>query len=261
MLSGGGVKGIAMMGSMAFLQDTGALKHVTHYVGTSVGAVIATVMAMGAVPREVFKRHVVPFKYAPDIDIARLERNFGLDSGKNLEKWIASLVPHDHTFASFYATYGKSLSVCVTNLNTHMAEYCSADTTPSLSVRRALRMSCSVPLYFSAVKHDGALYVDGGVSCNFPIRHAIECGAKHVLGLRFTAPSKEPDFAWTFESFLGALLESNMNRAPPSNATTVIRLHTGDITQPLHFKLSKKEKVALYESGYAQTQLYFKKHD
>lgn len=258
-LSGGGVKGIAMLGSMAYLHDIGALAHVEHFVGTSVGAVVATVMAMGAGPRDVFKRHVTTFRYVPDIDITRLERNFGLDSGKNLDAWIESLVPTDHTFASFYETFGKTLSVCVTNLNTHTAEFCSHHTTPTLSVRLALRMSCSVPLYFSAIKHNGAMYVDGGVSCNFPVQYAIDCGANHVLGVRFVAPPKEPGHVWTFETFLGALLESNTNRRHPSSAT-IIRLDTGDISQPLQFKLSKKEKTALFDSGYAQTRLFFKKN-
>jgi predicted acylesterase/phospholipase RssA len=258
-LSGGGVKGITMLGSMAYLQDIGALDHVTHFVGTSVGAVVATVMAMGAAPRDVFKRHVATFKYTPDIDITRLERNFGLDSGKNLERWIESLVPTDHTFASFYETYGKTLTVSVTNLNSHAAEFCSRHTTPHLSVRLALRMSCSVPLYFSAVKYNGSMYVDGGVACNFPVRHAIECGAARVLGVRFTAPPKEPGHAWTFETFLGALLESSTNRQHPPNAT-IIHLDTGDVSQPLQFKLSKKEKAALFETGYAQTRLFFKKN-
>lgn len=258
-LSGGGVKGIAMLGSMAYLHEIGALNNVTHFVGTSVGAVVATVMAMRAEPREVYKRHVATFRYMPDIDITRLQSHFGLDSGKNLEKWIASLIPDD-TFESFYETFGTTVTVVSTNLNSHATEYFSRHTTPTLSIRLALRMSCSVPLYFSAVKYNGCMYVDGGVSNNFAVRHAVDCGAKNVLGVRFTAPPKEPEHAWTFETFLGALLESNTNRNHQYHAT-IIRLNTGSISQPLQFKMTKKEKAALFESGYDQTRMFFKKRD
>lgn len=256
-LSGGGIKGIAMLGAMGYMHEHGVLRGIDHFIGTSVGAVVATAMAMGLVPDEVFRKHVAPFKYNPDIDITHLERNFGLDSGKNLEAWIASFVPNT-TFEAFYETYGKSLTVCVTNLNTHSAEYFSKESTPDLPIRLALRMSCSVPLYFSAVRHKGNLYVDGGVACNFPVRYAMERGGKRILGVRFTAPEKDEGHAWTLDSFLGALLESNVNRSHPHGAT-ILKLHTGDVTQPLYFKLKKHEKRALYEHGYEQTEAFFKK--
>lgn len=257
-LSGGGIKGITMLGAMGYMHDEGVFRHIDHFIGTSVGAIVATAMAMGLVPREVFRHHVIPFTYSPDIDLTRLERNFGLDSGKNLEKWIAAFIP-ETTFSAFYKTYKKSVTVCVTNLNTHSAEYCSKETTPDLSIRTALRMSCSVPLYFSAVKYNGNLYVDGGVACNFPIRYAFESGGKNVLGVRFSAPEKQEHHSWTLESFLGALLESNVNRKHPHGAT-VVKLETGSITQPLNFKLSKHEKKELYRTGYQQMELFFKKH-
>lgn len=258
-LSGGGIKGIAMLGSMAYLTDAKLLDNARFFIGTSVGAIVATVIAMGLSPKEIFKRHVMTFKYSPDIDITSLERNFGLDSGKNLEKWIAAIVPEALTFKSFSETYKKSLIICATNLNTHAAEYFSETTTPDLSVRLALRMSCSVPLYFAAVKYNGHLYVDGGVASNFPVQHAIDLGAKKIIGVRFASPDKEQDYAWSLESFLGALFESNTNRKHPSCAT-VLKLCTGTITQPLNFKLNQNEKRSLYESGYRQAQLYFKKH-
>lgn len=258
-LSGGGIKGIAMLGAMEYMFTHNIAREVNHFIGTSVGALVATIMAMGANPREVFERHVLPFKYSPDVDITRLERNFGLDSGKNLEKFIDEIVPDNLTFLDLYETYNRSLTICATNLNTHSAEYFSKETTPHLPVKRALRMSCSVPLYFSAVRHNGSLYVDGGVACNFPVHYAIETGGKRILGVRFAAPEKHPNHQWTLDSFLGALLESNINRRHSAHAT-VIKLETGDVTQPLHFKLARHEKRALYDLGYAQTEMFFKKH-
>lgn len=258
-LSGGGIKGIAMLGSMAYLVEHDLLKGVWQYVGSSVGAVVAAVMAMGRSPDDLFSKHVLPFTYSPDIDITRLERNFGLDSGKNLEKWIDTLIPPHTTFSSLYDAHGKSLVVCVTNLNTHSAEYLSKETSPDLHVRKALRMSCSVPLYFSAVRHDGYLYVDGGVSNNFPVQQAINNGGSRVLGVQFTSPGKSRGHEWTLDSFLGSLLESNLNQQHSSSNTSIIRLQTGDVTQPLDFKLTKSKKKELYDAGFEQTRAYFKK--
>lgn len=259
-LSGGGVKGIAMLGSLAYLHDTDALKNVKYYVGTSAGALLATVMALGMQPKDIFKRHVLTFKYTPDIDITRLERNFGLDSGKSLQKWIDGIVPKDMTFETMYEKTGKTLVICATNLNMHSAEYFSKDSTPDLLLRDALRMSCSVPLYFSAIRYNKSLYVDGGVSCNFPVQHAKDLGAKRILGIRFATPPKEGDHAWNLESFMGALLESNINTKYQPGSSVVLRLDTKGIALSLNFKLSAREKHALYDSGYTQTQVFFKKH-
>ena len=90
------------------------------------------------------------------------------------------------------------------------------------------------------------------------MQYAVDVGAKNILGVRFASPDKEKGTLWSLDSFLGALLESNMNRRHPPEAT-VLRLDTGNVTQPLYFKLDHREKKRLYDSGYQQTHLYFKK--
>lgn len=257
-LSGGGIKGIAMLGAMHTAMNKGLLKHVHTYIGSSIGAVVATVMVMGKNPKDVFNKHVLTFRYSPDIDITRLEFNFGLDSGRNLDRWLERIVPPTLTFARLQKRTGKNLVVCATNLNSHGPEYFSNETTPDLEICKALRMSCSVPLYFSAVKHGGSLYVDGGVANNFPVEYAYELGAKKVLGIRFRLPSKTPDHPWTLDAFLGAVLESTVNRPCPTPAT-ILSLETGPVTQPLNFKLSQEEMTDLYMSGYWQSHFFFKK--
>lgn len=262
-LSGGGMKGVAMLGAMECLHQQGILQHARHFIGTSVGAVVATVMAMGEVPQNIFDAHVLPFKYTPDIDITQVERTFGFDSGKNLEKWLASFIPRDMTFASLYQAHRKSVTICVTNLNTQQVEYFSKENRPDMPLRLALRMSCSVPLYFAAVEYEGQLYVDGGVACNFALNHAHDSGSERVLGVHFATPSKPGGHVWSLDSFLGAVLESGIARHHTlrmHNNTTVIPLCI-DGTHPLNFKMSKDRMRQLYRSGYQQTSLYFKKND
>lgn len=256
--SGGGIKGIAMLGAMQSALNKGLLVDAHTYIGSSIGAVVATIMTMGTSPKDIFDKHVLTFRYTPDVDITRLQFNFGLDSGRNLDRWLERIVPPGLTFKRLNKRTGKNLVICATNLNTHGPVYFSKDTTPTLEISKALRMSCGVPLYFSAVKHEGALYVDGGVANNFPVEYAYELGAKKVLGVRFKLPPKTPDHPWTLDAFLGAVLESTVNRPCPTPAT-IMSLDTGPITQPLNFKLSKEEMNDLYISGYIQASAFFKK--
>lgn len=258
-LSGGGIKGIAMLGAVAALNTHKMLDRVTTFVGVSVGSIVATVLAMKLDPRTVFGAHVLDFKYVADIDITRLDKTFGLDSGKYLEEWIATIVP-DLTFHEFHATFGTHLVVVATDLNMHRPVYFSHVDTPAFSVRKALRMSCSIPLYFSAVPHDGHLYVDGGVSNNFPIEYATATlGSTRVFGIKFRSSPRVAGHSWTLETFLGSLVESNVNRAPSWGPARILELDTGG-TNPTNFKISKKEKISLFENGYAQARLFVKKN-
>ena len=247
-LSGGGIKGIAMLGAAAYMN----LEQYTTFVGVSVGSIVATVLAMRLDPRQVFESHVLKFKYVADVDITRLDKTFGLDSGKYLDEWIASIIP-DLTFDEFYKEFDKTLVVVATNLNFHAPVYFSHESYPALSVRKALRMSCSIPLYFSAVTYDGHLYVDGGLTNNFPLNEY-----PGAFGIKFKTPPREPCHTWTFETFLGSLVESNVNKSYSPTAT-VLELDTGAL-QPTHFKLSQKEKHALFQSGYDQARLFVKKN-
>ena len=71
------------------------------------------------------------------------------------------------------------LYLIVTNLSTHYSEKFSAEHTPTMSIRDAVRMSMSIPLFFAAVKHtrqknnpddQKSVYVDGGVLMNYPVK-------------------------------------------------------------------------------------------
>ena len=70
-----------------------------------------------------------------------------------------------------------------------------------MPIRKAIRMSMSVPFVFEPVMHDGCYYVDGGTIDNYPIKvfdgkypndfknmSGIYPPDKTVLGLRLLTP-------------------------------------------------------------------------
>jgi len=73
------------------------------------------------------------------------------------------------TLSEFQAMFGTEFSVCVTNLTTGLTEFFTPYTHPDMPVYLALRASSSIPLVFKPVKWKGQLYVDGGVTSNYPI--------------------------------------------------------------------------------------------
>ena len=259
-LSGGGMKGLSILGATNFLKKNGYLDNVDLFVGTSIGAIVATALAYGLDPDEIFNKRIVGFKYCPDVDIGLLDKSFGLDSGANFDKWISSIFPATLTFESLYHATNSTVVIVATNLNQRHAEYFSRLTTPTMPIRLALRISCSVPVYFAAVTMDGMLYTDGAVTDNFAIDYAFEMGAKKVLGLRFKAQTKPPNSKWSFDTFMGALLESAVVRRIPARLADIIDLDAGSSTQPLNFRISEKDMRRLFREGAEQTALHMKKN-
>jgi predicted acylesterase/phospholipase RssA len=258
-LGGGGIKSIAMMGGLAYLKDMGFLDTAKMYVGTSAGAVVATSLALGMHPRDLFERHVEKHVYMPSIDISGLDTSFGLDDGRGLLAWLCSFVPPEMTFEELYQKTHKTLVVVVANLNTKQAEYLSHETAPKMEIVHALRMSCSVPLYFSAVSHQGMLYVDGGVVDNFPLEYTLSKTTRHVLGMCFASCPKKMGLKWTLEGFVGAVLEASVSRAVLSNRALVVELEAGSTTNPLNFNIPCDSRRKMYLHGMEQTRTFMKK--
>lgn len=256
-VSGGGMKGVASLGAVVALKKAGMLRGVKTYVGTSAGALVAAALATDrANLKTLFD--LANLKYRADIDLSRLLATFGLDSGRHLDRWISILVGDKCTFQDIFQKHGVRLVVCATNLTERTPEYFSVDTTPTMDVALALRMSCCIPLYFSAVKHDGKVYVDGAVADNFPLAWAADrFGASTVMGITFRPRASDPGNS--LEEYVGALLECSTRRHYNLDDRRILALDTG-ARSAFEFAMSKRDMKKLYISGYHQAKAWAKKH-
>lgn len=257
-VSGGGMKGVASLGAVTALKRAGALKHVKTVVGTSAGALIAAALATDRASMKLLDG-LSDAKYKPDIDLSNLLATFGLDSGRHLEDWIDVLLGgRAYTFRQVREIHGTRLVVCATNLTERRPEYFGPDTTPDMDVGLALRMSCTIPLYFSAVSHGGKVYVDGAVSDNFPLAWAGEMyGQDKVLGIAFKPRLSNPDAS--LEAYVGALLECSTRKHYAEDDKRVLYLDTG-ARSAFEFTMTRKNMKKLYMSGARQARAWLKKH-
>lgn len=257
-LSGGGMKGVASLGAVSALRRAGALRHVKRVVGTSAGALVAAALAVDRASARLL-HELAELRYVPDIDLSRLLGSFGLDSGRHLDLWIAALLGSGapYTFRSIRERHGRDLVVCATDLSNRRAEYFGPDTTPDMDVATALRMSCAIPLYFAAVKHERRLYIDGAVADNFPLAWAAaRYGQAGVFGISFRARPVDP--SRSLEEYVGALVECGTQRAPATPDRRVLSLDTG-AGSAFNFTMSHKELRRLYASGCRQARAWHKK--
>lgn len=256
-VSGGGMKGVASLGAVVALRRSGMLRSVRTVVGTSAGALVAAAYAVDRANVGVLEE-LARAPYRADIDLSRLLVSFGVDSGRHLERWIDALLGHRaYTFDQIRREHGVSLVVCATNLTERRPEYFGPDTTPDMDVALALRMSCTIPLYFSSVEHQGRLYVDGGVSDNFPLAWAAaRCGDDRVVGIAFRPRASNP--SRSLESYVGALLECSTQRFYDRDDRRMLQLETG-ARSAFEFGMSARDMKKLYLSGARQARDWLKK--
>ncbi|MDC3959066.1 patatin-like phospholipase family protein [Polyangium jinanense] len=213
---GGGMKGIAYAGAIGELERRGVLGGVTQVAGASAGAITAALLAVGVDAAELEKilRETDFTKFMDGKGwvfggASRLFEAYGVHPGKTAEDWLRNQIAHlterltgraqpDLTFAELsalataYPGRARNLYVVTTNLSQRIAEVFSAASRPDVPVYKAVRMSMSIPLFFEAYPFHGDLYVDGGVSWNYPIDLFDGVHKTPVLGADPHAPAVQP---------------------------------------------------------------------
>jgi predicted acylesterase/phospholipase RssA len=124
-------------------------------------------------------------KLNPDISVENVLLNYGINNGERFEFILKSfafnkLGVKDISFKNLFKVTNKNLLIIGTNFSKCCEEVFSWETTPDMSVITAVRISCSIPVFFTPVLYNGSYYVDGGVKNNFPINY---CNKKTTLGL------------------------------------------------------------------------------
>lgn len=87
------------------------------------------------------------------------------------------LVPFDYD--TFYGRKEKCIAV-VTRLDNGEAEYIDMPMDDNFNV---LKASCALPILFTPIELNGALYMDGGIADSIPFRKALEDGCDKVIVL------------------------------------------------------------------------------
>lgn len=180
---GGGVKGIAYVGAMKVLEEKGVLDSVVRIGGTSAGAINAVLMASGysnAEQRKILGE--MDFnKFMDDSfgfvrDSKRLFEEFGWHKGEYFYQWIGELIAGK--FGTPYVTFSDlelrgrpKLYLIGANLSTGFSEVYSQEHTPTMRVIDAVRISMSLPLFFTAIRNVRRdVLVDGGLLNNYPVK-------------------------------------------------------------------------------------------
>ena len=202
-LSGGGIRGIAHAGVLKALEDNGI--KIDAIGGTSSGALIAGLYAVGYTPEniyELFKRYskdIVGTGLSPIItrvsNILKKE-NTGFRRGENIEKLFDKLA-NEKGIKNISDITKMPISIPSVDIK-NGKEYIFTNNIPKknniynkyimdISVGKALRATSSFPAVFCPCDFKEHKFLDGGALNNVPVIEVKNKGMDKVLAVNFKA--------------------------------------------------------------------------
>ena len=262
-LSGGGTRGIAFTGAIKALQEHNMLNDCETIIGTSVGSMIACGLSLGV---SFNKMNKIWFDFdaskCSNISIEHLLTDFGLDDGKKfMEPFIQAFetkAKRNITFKKHYELTKKRLIITVACVNDQKTKYFDYKKTPNVSVIRAIRMSISVPFFFTSPKFCKKHMVDGGTFEYFPFK--LFGNPKTFLGLNISKSEKQQTKTInSIETFITQIIYGNRKRTQYLERLLCKDYNIIDIpiNAPfIDFENSKKNKINMFQNGYDSTKNY-----
>ena len=232
---GGGAKGVALSGAVSALLGRG--HGLGRLVGTSAGAITATNLAVGFTPEEILEGSMVrtpsgapiytTFSDTPVLTEEEIRRSGlfhvlthlpmvpqlvllteegGMHRGDGFVTWMRGCLESrgaglgTATLSELHAHTGKDLSMVATDTTDHRMLVLNHRTAPGLPVVWAVRMSMSIPFYWTEMIWDpawgryldrdiaGHAIVDGGVVSNFPLFLLADPDDDEVISWMGTVP-------------------------------------------------------------------------
>jgi len=191
-LSGGGAKAAAHAGAMRALEEWEVKP--AHYVGTSMGAVVAAMFASGLDYDGVLKRMLLISRNdvaTPSTSLLLGPFATSLLSGRKLRDAIRGLVP-----AERFADLKVPLTVTAVDAHTGQLALFGAMGFERVSLVDALYASCALPIYYPPALIEDREFVDGGLRAVLPLDVASEVDPDLIVasaaGPSFFADPVEP---------------------------------------------------------------------
>lgn len=271
-LSGGSIKGIALLGALSYLQSSKLLDRITNFIGTSIGSIICYLLSIGYSPIEIMVylcTHKVLEKLT-SLNVVSLFNGEGAMSffsiQDSLEKMTVDKIGEFLTLGSLKEKYNKKL-ICVTyNYSKRKPEYLSPDTHPDIPCITAIRMSSNLPFVFERFKYMGDYYIDGGVANNFAI-DILDDGINRIIGIcvctekEYSGDGKEVS-AIGILSYLYSLIVIpvnmivNYNIAKASDRCKIISIILPEVNL-FNFSLPIPSQLDMFSNGYTCAKNFF----
>lgn len=275
-LEGGGIKGIGELGALKVLEERGILNNITSYGCSSVGSLIAGLLACGAnvdwIKERMFKLDLNLLKdddWGMCRDLYRLLNKKGWCKGEKLinifKGYLKELGCNENiTLKDVTDIFGIKLNLTTTKIKKENGimsietVILNCENEPDLELYKAVRMSAGFPFIYETFLYKGCEYIDGGLLENYPTS-IFKKESDNTLGIKFSSVQTGnnnincdyQDDVISLKDFGIAIINSLFEKAQQvshkSFIDTII-INVGTING-MDFNLPLKDKQELWDKG------------
>lgn len=184
-VGGGGTLIYSYIGVLDTMFANEDLHNIENCIGTSAGSIIATIISCGGT-LEYLKNKVTEFdiKKIADhstwkiVELYHIINHFGYNRGDVALQWFGNVLEEltgnkDITFAEHYTQFKRNLIITGCNISRNTFRYFNRLSNPDMKIAHAIRISMSIPIFFRPYEYNGDLYLDGGITLNYPIAFVL----------------------------------------------------------------------------------------
>jgi NTE family protein len=268
-ISGGGIKGISVLGAVQALEELNKLSIINTYAGTSIGGIICCMLSIGYSGKELYE-FVLSYDLAniKNIDLVNILSKYCVDNGAKLEAFLVEMlkgkdIDSNITLLELYNKTKKRLILTTICLNTpEKPIYLWYKTFPNLPILVALRMTSALIPFYSYVAYNKKMYGDGGYIDNYPMK-IFKNKLDKVLGLYIMENIKEMESNEIESSlirYVGRMFECfrrgiNINCIKGFEKYT-IKINVESINV-IDYNIDNEKKKELFNFGYMAVQKYY----
>jgi len=196
-ISGGGPIMVQILGAIQQLENNKFINiaDIESIYGTSAGAIVGALICLKfdweTIYDYIIKR---PWQNVFTIKVENILEAYskkGLFDIRTIEKCFKPLlderdIPININLEEFYNKTKIELHLYAFDINEYKVEDISYITHPKLNLLTALQMSCGIPVLMKPICAGDKCFIDGGISCNYPLNYAIKSGklADEILGFK-----------------------------------------------------------------------------
>jgi NTE family protein len=289
---GGGTKGVAYCGAIKVLEEFKITEKLWRYAGSSIGAIIAILMAVDynsdeitTIVNNIDFNSFLDNKNGIIRESYQLINKLGLCQGKNIYDFLGEIIYNktknaDYTFGELWENNKKELVITATDMCHNKTVFFSYKTYPNMSIRNAGRASTSIPYLYVPFEMDNMLLADGGIKDNYPIHvfdgndpddkmaeHNLTSMNSHILGFRLITDKELKDtiegtkidslkkLTMTLINNIYTIQEEQFIRPGFSKRTVSILTPNIQLTD---FDITNDQKEELIKSGEECTYQFFR---
>lgn len=269
-LSGGSTRGICHVGAVQKLIDSELIdiKQLKSITGASAGALYGCFLVLGFNNEEIWQfLQLIDTKKLIKPDIFMFLKNCGIESGQIIYNLMEDILTkktgiENITFKQLYNITKIQFTIVGSCLTTKEVVYYDHIKSPNFIVSIAIRISISMPGFFSPVIIDNKKYIDGAILNNYPM-NLYKDKLDDTIGI-LLCTDYNTDYKYPEEFFMAVvnlfMYHYYNEHADEYKNNTIYIKREDDGQSRFDFDLDLETKIKYYNIGYQAVEEFIRKN-